>query len=122
MALGCGLTFGQLTQVNLARAAHWHKGGIEEWSVADWAVAAAGEMGEVCDAVKKLRRIESGLESQNPSQPKDRADAIKKIAQEIGDTVVYLDLLAARLGLRLDECVADTFNRVSRREGLDFWL
>lgn len=35
----------------------------------------------------------------------------------IGDTVVYLDLLAQRLGLRLEDCVRDTFNRISEREG-----
>lgn len=39
------------------------------------------------------------------------------VATEIGDTVVYLDLLAQRLGLSLEKCIRDTFNRVSEREG-----
>jgi hypothetical protein len=48
------LDFDQLRAVNIARSARWHPGGIADWSLADWAVAAAGEMGEVCEVVMML--------------------------------------------------------------------
>lgn len=112
------LTFAHFRAVNHERALLWHKGGLEEWSVADWAVATAGECGEICDAVKKLRRIECSVESKNTRQPENAVDAILDIAKEIGDTAVYLDLLAQRLGLNLEDCIRNTFNRISEREGM----
>lgn len=113
-----GLTFDEVAFQNRSRAMRWRKGGLDEWSVSDWAVAFAGEAGEVCDAVKKLNRIDHKLHSENPRQPQTRAQAIADIAKEIGDTAIYLDLLAQRLGLSLEDCVRTTFNRISDREGL----
>lgn len=114
------LTFAAVSQVNLERAYEWHKGGLEEWSVSDWGVAMAGEAGEVCDAIKKLRRIECLIESNNLKQPRDKDRAIAQIAQEIGDTFIYLDLLAQRLSLNIEDCIRDTFNRISEREGFSY--
>lgn len=111
------LTFKQVSKTSLERALIWHKGGLEEWTVSDWAVAVMGEAGEICDAIKKLRRIEENVDSKNPKQPLDRAAAIAAIEQEIGDTFIYLDLLAQRLGIDIEDAVRNTFNRVSEREG-----
>jgi NTP pyrophosphatase (non-canonical NTP hydrolase) len=116
------LTFAKVSQTNLERAREWHKGGLEEWSVSDWGVAMAGEAGEVCDAIKKLRRIECQVASENISQPVDRMAAIKAIEQEIGDTFIYLDLLAQRLGINIEDAIRNTFNRVSEREGFSYRL
>lgn len=112
------LTFQKLAETNYDRATTWHPGGLSEWTVSDWAVAMAGECGEICDAVKKLNRLEIDLHSNNVRQPADREAAVKAIAQEIGDTLVYMDLLAQRLDLNLEDCVRDTFNRISVRENL----
>lgn len=112
------LTFDHFRSINLERALLWHKGGLQEWTVSDWAVATAGECGEICDAVKKLRRIECAVESKNARQPENATDAILDIAKEIGDTAVYLDLLSQRLGLKLEDCIRNTFNRISEREGM----
>lgn len=109
------LTFDELATVNAARAARWH-GEKEHWNVVDWSNAMAGEAGEVCNAVKKLRRIECGVKQMKG--PQTREEAINAIAMEIGDTLCYLDLLAQHLGLRLEDCIRDTFNRVSVRENL----
>lgn len=114
------LTFREVSAINLARCAAWHPGGITDWSVVDWSNAMAGEAGEVCNAVKKLRRLETAV-SQN-SGPGDRAAAVQAIATEIGDVFLHLDLLAQRLDIDLSVAVAETFNRVSDREGLDFKL
>lgn len=110
-----GLSFTQVSEINRARALVWHPKGLEEWSVADWAVAMAGEAGEVCNAVKKLRRIDS--EMVQAEGPRGREQAVAEIAKEIGDTFLYLDLLAQRLGIDLPQAIVDTFNRVSVREG-----
>jgi len=64
------LNLEHLRFINAARAARWHKGGIESWSITDWSNAMAGEMGEACNAVKKLRRIED--EIANLSETDDR--------------------------------------------------
>jgi NTP pyrophosphatase (non-canonical NTP hydrolase) len=113
------LTFAQLRSANFARCVRWHPRGLEEWSAADWAVAMAGEAGEVCNAVKKLRRIECELASENePDRQLSTLDeAIRKIGEEIADTVIYLDLLAHRLGIDLENEVVSKFNAVSERYG-----
>ena len=109
------LDFGQVSKTNRERALLWHRGGLGEWSVADWSNAMAGEAGEVCNAVKKLRRIETGVKQ--ASGPQTREAAISEIKKEIGDTFLYLDLLAQRLDINIEEAIRETFNRVSEREG-----
>ena len=106
------MTFDELAKVNITRCRRWHD--PESWSPQMWGLAAAGEMGETCNALKKLWRADNGI--QQNAVPDDRAALVRSVAMEIGDTVVYLDLLAQRLGLRLEDCVRDTFNRISERE------
>lgn len=113
------LTFREVTAANVARCDHWHKGGLGDWSVADWAVAMAGEAGEVCNAVKKLRRIEDEIAniSDPDRQLSTRAEAVKKIGEELADTFLYLNLLAVRLGIDLPTEVVAKFNATSERYG-----
>lgn len=106
---------GVISAINLSRALRWHKGGLEEWSISDWACAMAGEAGEACNAVKKLNRIDKDV--QQAAGPQTREAALAAIEQEIGDTFLYLDLLAQRCGLDIATAIAKTFNRVSVREG-----
>lgn len=105
--------FEELRKANLARAERWH--GLNSWTPQMWGLAAAGEMGECCNALKKLHRHDEGV--QQNAVVGDRAMLEYAVAMEIGDTVVYLDLLAQRMGWTLEECVRQTFNRVSVREG-----
>ena len=113
------LSFQQVTRANLDRSNRWHKGGILDWSIADWAVAMSGEAGEVCNAVKKLRRVED--EISNISDPgraiTSREEAVKVIGEELADTFLYLNLLACRLGINLAEQVIAKFNKTSERYG-----
>jgi NTP pyrophosphatase (non-canonical NTP hydrolase) len=71
----------------------------------------AGECGEVCDAVKKLRRLADGTNT--AKDPQTEHEAIDVIADELADLVIYADLLAARLGIDLGQSVQDKFNAVS---------
>lgn len=93
---------------------------INNWSPMEWACAMAGEAGETCNAVKKLKRLEDGLFVEN--NPNSYKDAIQKIADEIADTIIYADLLAARLNIDLTTAVKDKFNQVSARVKSDIFI
>ena len=105
--------------VSLTRAMRWHRGGLTEWSVTDWATALAGEIGELCNAIKKYRRVEDSLQQHDGDTPAPRSfdDALRQIKKEIGDSYAYLDLTAQRFGLKLWDCARDVFNAISEREG-----
>jgi len=111
--------FREYAAINKRRALRWHRGGLDEWSVTDWSNAFAGEAGELCNAVKKFRRVEDAIQGHDGDtpQPKSRGEAVRAIAKEIGDVYAYLDLLAQRFGLNVDKCARDTFNFISEREG-----
>lgn len=110
-----GHTIQSISVVNLRRARRWHRGGLDDWTVLEWAGAMAGEAGETCNAAKKLRRLQMNLRQRKG--PTSMAEAHAKLATEIGDTYLYLDLLATRAGIDIRQAIVDTFNRVSEREG-----
>lgn len=113
------LTFVAVTEANVARCDRWHKGGIDDWTPSDWAVAMMGEAGEACNAIKKLRRVEDDIA--NISDPgrllATREEAIAAIGEELADTFLYLNLLACRLGINLADEVVTKFNATSKRYG-----
>lgn len=114
------LTFDTFKLVNRSRSNRWHKGGLEEWSVTDLSNALAGEVGEACNAVKKLRRVEDALPNLNEDESRQldtRAKAVAAIGEELADTFCYLDLLAQRLGIDLEAAIISKFNIVSERYG-----
>ena len=113
------LTFAEVTAANVARCDRWHKNGINDWSPERWFTATAGELGEVGNALKKLFRIEDEIANISDSnrQLSTRDEAIKKIAEEIADTFIYLNLFAARLGIDLPSEVIAKFNSTSERYG-----
>jgi NTP pyrophosphatase (non-canonical NTP hydrolase) len=112
------LTFKHFSQQNLARSIKFMGGTLAVWSVSDWGCAAGGEMGEVLDGIKKLRRLEEKIHSNNKAQPEHATEAVIHILKEIGDTATYLDLLAQRMGSDLETCLRAAFNSVSERENL----
>jgi NTP pyrophosphatase (non-canonical NTP hydrolase) len=77
----------------------------------------AGEAGEACNAVKKLRRHADGMNT--AEDPATEAECVAAIAVELADTVIYADLLAARLGIDLGDAVREKFNTVSVLRGAD---
>jgi uncharacterized protein YabN with tetrapyrrole methylase and pyrophosphatase domain len=137
------VTFQEVSTINAKRASRWHSGfpnHEDGWIGADWSNAAQGEGGEMLDAlqalllangaaahlglagnvVKKLRRLDTHLQQAEQGAEKDgayMATLKQKLATEIGDTFIYLDLLATFYELSMERCVVDTFNRVSEREG-----
>lgn len=108
------LTFVALRIANVARCEDsFHT--VDAWSVAEWAVAFAGEAGEACNAVKKLRRHADGLNT--AKDPATERECVNAIAEELADTIIYADLLAARLGIDLGQAVREKFNAVSELRG-----
>jgi NTP pyrophosphatase (non-canonical NTP hydrolase) len=114
-----GLTFAEISAINRQRCDRWHDGfpnHEDDWTGADWSNAMQGEAGEAGNVVKKLRR-------QELSTPGNRGDdlgdgvLLNKLAAEIADTFIYLDLLATYYGIDLEQAVIDKFNEVSEREG-----
>lgn len=109
------LTFAELRAANLARCRHWHQGGIEDWSFADWLLATVGELGEAANVAKKLKRIQDGIPGNKPGE--DEATLRAALGKEIADVMIYLDLLAAREGIDLAAAVIAKFNATSERVG-----
>lgn len=113
------LTFADLRAVNVARCEDvFHA--IKEWSPTDWACAMAGECGEACNEIKKLRRLD-GADSDFDTV-EQRAELRLKIGKELADLVIYADLLAARLELDLGCEIVNKFNEVSERRGSEIRL
>lgn len=110
-AMDRSLTFRQFSTANLTRSRQSfpHDG----WSLGDWGNAMAGECGEACNFVKKLRRIECGGRG-NAGDILRLRDAIGK---ELGDVIAYADLLAQAIGLDLGTIVRAKFNEISDRVG-----
>jgi NTP pyrophosphatase (non-canonical NTP hydrolase) len=66
-----------------------------------WSTALAGEVGELCNFIKK----------------KEYGDKVNKIdiAKEAADIIIYLDLLCTHLEIDLEQSVINKFNEVSQR-------
>lgn len=104
------LSFNTLRLANVIRCEQvFHK--LHDWSPTDWACAMAGECGEVCNEVKKLKRLEKA--DSKLKTPTSEIQLREKIALELADLIIYADLLAARLDINLEEAITYKFNLVS---------
>lgn len=114
------LTFADLRNANRARlpifknkhgkAYHTEVDGAE-WSLSDWLMATMGELGELANLLKKVRREDLTLDEARP-----------ELANELADVACYLDILALRCGVDLGQAVIDKFNAVSARVGVDVFI
>lgn len=98
------LTFRDLRTVNSRRSLDSFR--CSHWTLADWGNSMAGEAGEACNVIKKIRRGDYTVD-----------EARGNLADELADVVVYLDLLAEAAGIDLGDAVARKFNKVSQRVG-----
>ena len=79
-----------------------------EFTPTFWMTALAGEVGELCNFVKK--------------EVRDGVDNSKDINKEIADILIYLDCFAASRGVNLSKVTRDKFNEVSDRIGCNIKL
>lgn len=86
---------------------------LDSWSLSDWMTAVVGELGESANNIKKLNRVRDGVRgnSETPEQLK------ANLADELADTVIYLDLLAQAAGFDLDTIRDAKFAKTSRKIG-----
>lgn len=81
-----------------------------------WTTALAGELGELCNMIKKMQRVErGGVDGGSSYTAKDITKEMLK--EEIGGIAIYLDLLASLLNISLEEAIVDTFNSKSEKYG-----
>ena len=81
----------ELRAANVARQAEW--GGNEQADLEFRALEVADETGELCGAVKKLVRAQRGITGSTLS--------VGDVADEMGDVMISIDLLASQLDLAL---------------------
>lgn len=77
-----------------------------DWSPLEWGGAAAGELGEACNIVKKVRRGDVTI-----------AEVRGKLADELADVLTYLDIMATQCGIDLGRATIKKFNEISDRVG-----
>lgn len=86
---------------------------LDSWSLSDWFTATLGELGEAANIAKKLNRVRDGI----PGNTETPEELKAKLADEIADTYIYLDLLAQSAGIDLQDAVVSKFNRTSDKIG-----
>ena len=101
------LTFECFHATNVARSKADVKRSLN-WSPMEWGCALSGEVGELCNFLKKM----------------SRGDKIPKehLAHEIGDIMTYLSLTADALDVDLEKAIRQKFNIVSKRWGSKYRL
>jgi hypothetical protein len=110
------LNFTQLRTANVERCTNGFGHKLDAWSVAEWGAAAGGELGEALNIAKKLLRHRDALKGNKG--PDTSLDSLKfRLASEIADTIIYLDLWAASQDIDLSAAVRSTFNSKSREIG-----
>lgn len=87
------IDFSKLRAANIARQDEW--AGNEKADILFRALEVADEAGEVAGAVKKLVRAQRGIYGSTLT--------LEDVADEIGDTVISLDLLACELRIELED-------------------
>jgi NTP pyrophosphatase (non-canonical NTP hydrolase) len=97
----------KLEDANIAREAEWDSEGKLDMSFLG--NAAAGEMGEVCNIIKKLERERLGLAGSRST--------IAALAKELADVAIYTSLIAIKARINLDRAVMEKFNETSHKLG-----
>lgn len=100
-----GFTFDLFQAINVQRCEQCFHA-LDAWTPTDWALAIAGETGELCNMIKKVRRGDYPLTQVRPL-----------ILAEAADVICYTDLLISRLGANTHNVLLAKFNEVSRKVG-----
>lgn len=104
------LSFAELRQANINRNYEWNKG-TEPISLTFRCTEIAGEVGELCEAIKKLERLRLGIAG--------GAELAEKDIDEFADVIIAVDLLAMDMNIDLSEVIRRKFNKTSEKHGLD---
>lgn len=114
------LDLAALRPVNVQRAKEGFKC-YDNQPLTYWTTALAGEVGELCNMIKKMQRVEmGGIDGGSSYSAKDITKEMLK--EEIGGIAIYLDLLASLLDISLEEAIVDTFNSKSEKYGFNQFI
>ena len=116
----CALTFQRFSKANRERCEADDGFGhlVSDWTPAEWLAACIGELGEAAHVVKVISRQRDNLVKSNLD-----VDQIQTmLAEEIADTVIYLDMLAHSLNIELGAAIVEKFNRKSEEIGSSIFL
>lgn len=94
---------------------HGFNHALNSWSISDWITAVTGELGEAANIVKKLNRVRDGIPGNVESEDELKA----KLADELADTFIYLDLLCQRIGCKTSEIILSKFEKTSKKIGYE---
>lgn len=109
------LDLAALRPINVQRATEGFKC-YDNQPLTYWTTALAGEVGELCNMIKKMQRVErGGVDGGSSYTAKDITKEMLK--EEIGGIAIYLDLLASLLEIDMEEAIIDTFNGKSAKYG-----
>lgn len=97
-------SFDSIRYSNITRQLEWNNGS-EKLSLAYKGNELAGEVGELCNVLKKLERERIGIKGSKAT----KTDA----EDEIADVIICADLIAEDLGINLFEAVKNKFNKTS---------
>lgn len=75
----------------------------KDWSFVDWSNAIAGEVGELCNQVKKFKRSEG------------EEIYFDNMREEIADVICYCIILADKMNLDLNVVLRKKINKVSKK-------
>lgn len=89
---------------------------LDEWSEMEWGCAAAGEVGELCNMLKKRHR------QGDPDRPGydlrgKKTPTADEAGEEIADAMIYLAACASRLRVDLNSAIRAKWNKVSAEVG-----
>lgn len=101
------LSFDELRYFNVQRNKEWDVSG--QITASFRGLELAGEVGELCNNIKKLERERMGMKGSRTS--------VRALALEIGDALITLDLVAMHYGIDVAEAVKTVFNAKSDEHG-----
>lgn len=88
---------------------------LDKWSLSDWLTATCGELGEAANVIKKLNRIRDNIAGNTGEETEEILRA--RLADELADAFIYLDLMTQAAGLELSAIVQRKFDKTSRKIG-----
>lgn len=97
----------ELYQKNAERQIEWDA--TNEIDVMYRALEFVGEVGEMCNNIKKVRREELGLKGSRCTR--------EDLESEFGDVMITLALLADAVGVDLEQVTKEKFNATSEKLG-----
>lgn len=110
----------QFRHINVARAREGFRC-YDNQPLTYWTTALAGEVGELCNMIKKIQRVEKGgVDGGSTYKAADITH--EKLREEIGGIAIYLDLLASLLQIDLGSALVDTFNQKSEEQGFSHFF